>query len=80
MFKNPEGDFSARLIESLDLKGFQVGGACVSTKHANFIVNEGHSSAQDIEDLIGVIAKKVEASYGISLIPEVHIVGLPLEP
>lgn len=75
VFKNPEGDYSARLIENLGLKGFQIGGARVSEKHANFIVNDGHSTAKDIENLMLTIINKVEQNYGIRLIPEVQIVG-----
>jgi UDP-N-acetylmuramate dehydrogenase len=75
VFRNPAGDYSARLIEVSGLKGYRIGGACVSTKHANFIVNEGTATAQDIELLIAHVANEVEAKQGIRLIPEVHVFG-----
>lgn len=75
VFKNPPGDYAARLIESLGLKGFAIGGAHVSTKHANFIVNAGQATAQDIENLIKYIMTQVEKNYAIQLSPEVHIIG-----
>lgn len=74
-FRNPEGDFAARLIESAGLKGYCIGGACVSEKHANFIINQGNASATDIEQLIGYIQKQVLRHNGVSLQAEVHIVG-----
>jgi len=75
VFRNPEGDFAGRLIETSELKGLTVGGASVSTKHANFIVNDGSATAADIEALIQLVQQKVEAQQGVKLIPEVHIVG-----
>lgn len=75
VFRNPPGDYAARLIEQCGLKGRQVGGARVSEKHANFIVNVGHATAADIENLIGEVAAAVEAQTGIRLHPEVRIVG-----
>lgn len=75
VFRNPEGDYAARLIESAGLKGFCIGGACVSEKHANFIINSGDASATDIETLINHIKETVEDESGISLIREVRIVG-----
>lgn len=75
VFRNPEGDFAGRLIETSELKGLKVGGASVSTKHANFIVNDGSASAADIENLIKLVQQKVQALQGVSLTPEVHIVG-----
>lgn len=76
-FKNPPADFAARLIDASGLKGLRVGGAMVSDKHANFIVNEGQASAADIENLIGIIIDRVERSHGVRLQPEVRIVGEP---
>jgi len=75
VFKNPEGDFAARLIEAAGLKGRQLGGAQVSMKHANFIINTGSASAQDIEDLIELVKQEVETQSGVTLKTEVHIVG-----
>jgi len=79
VFRNPEGDFAGRLIESCGLKGYRVGGACISTKHANFIINEGVASAADIEALILHAMQTVESQCGIRLVPEVRIVGLNIE-
>lgn len=77
VFRNPPGDYAGRLIEDCGLKGYRVGGAAVSDKHANFIVNLGNASADDIEALIKLIMETVRRRYGISLLPEVHIVGEP---
>ena len=75
VFRNPPGEHAARLIEDSGLKGFCRGGACVSTKHANFIINTGDATAADIEELIAQVAMTVEQARGIRLHPEVHIVG-----
>lgn len=75
VFRNPEGDHAARLIEAAGLKGRCIGGACVSEKHANFIINSGNASATDIEQLIEQVQTEVEAASGIRLQTEVHIVG-----
>jgi len=75
VFRNPPGDYAARLIEEAGWKGHCVGGACVSEKHANFIINHNAATADDIENLIVQIKVSVENMSGISLIPEVHIVG-----
>jgi UDP-N-acetylmuramate dehydrogenase len=75
VFKNPEGDYSARLIEASGLKGYCIGGACVSEKHANFIVNTGTATAADIEQLIEHVARTVEQQQGVTLQREVRIVG-----
>jgi len=75
VFRNPAGDYAARLIDSCGLKGTCVGGACVSDRHANFIVNTGTATAHDIETLIEKIAATVKKECGISLIREVCIVG-----
>jgi UDP-N-acetylmuramate dehydrogenase len=77
VFRNPPGDFAARLIESCGLKGHRVGGAQVSEKHANFIVNLGTASAADIETLIETVRARVRERTGIELIREVRIVGEP---
>ncbi len=76
VFRNPEGDHAARLIESCGLKGYAIGGARVSEKHANFIVNaEGHATAADVEALIGHVRTVVRRETGIDLEPEVRIIG-----
>ncbi|MEJ2721324.1 MAG: UDP-N-acetylmuramate dehydrogenase, partial [bacterium] len=75
-FKNPPGGFAAELIDECGLKGTREGGAMVSEKHANFLVNiSGDAKASDIEDLMGSIVKKVKARFGVTLEPEVKIIG-----
>ncbi len=76
VFRNPPGDHAARLIESCGLKGFDRGGARVSEKHANFIVNpKGAARAADIEEIIETVRAKVMAETGVDLHPEVRIFG-----
>lgn len=75
VFKNPPGDYAARLIEAAGLKGYALGGACVSVKHANFIVNTGHATAADIEELIQWVRLKVQEQHGVVLQTEVCMVG-----
>jgi UDP-N-acetylmuramate dehydrogenase len=75
VFRNPPGDFSARLIEAAGLKGFRIGGAEVSTKHANFIINRDEASATDIEELIEHVRQTVLDEQGVALKHEVRIVG-----
>jgi UDP-N-acetylmuramate dehydrogenase len=76
VFRNPPGNFAARLIESCGLKGVSVGGAMVSQKHANFIINQhGSASAADIEALIHLVQTKVREQTTIEMIHEVHIIG-----
>ena len=75
VFRNPPDDHAARLIESCGLKGRQLGGAQVSEKHANFIVNVGGATAADIENLINEVQAVVLQKTGIKLHPEVRIVG-----
>lgn len=75
VFRNPDGDYAARLIEASNLKGYKKGGAVVSEKHANFIINTGDASAQDIEDLIYYVQQQVRELHGVDLITEVKIVG-----
>jgi UDP-N-acetylmuramate dehydrogenase len=78
VFRNPPGDHAARLIESCGLKGLQRGGARVSEKHANFIVNpQGAACAADIEWLIAEVRRAVLEKTGVELVPEVRIVGDP---
>jgi len=75
VFRNPEGDHAARLIESCGLKGMRIGGAVISEKHANFIINDKQASAEDIESLIELMQQKVKAKYDVSLQTEVRITG-----
>ena len=75
MFRNPPGDYAARLIEAAGLKGHRIGGAEVSTKHANFIINRADASASDIEELIEHVRETVLAVHGVGLSHEVRIVG-----
>ncbi|MBC7781088.1 MAG: UDP-N-acetylmuramate dehydrogenase [Proteobacteria bacterium] len=75
VFRNPPGDYAARLIEACGLKGCRRGGAEVSMKHANFIVNRGGASAADIEALIDSVQACVRGQTGIELVREVRIVG-----
>lgn len=75
VFRNPPNDYAARLIESCGLKGKMIGGAMVSTKHANFIVNTNNACAADIETLIQLVQEEVKRKSSIELVCEVHIVG-----
>ena len=75
VFKNPPDDHAARLIEAAGWKGHRVGGAQVSTKHANFIVAEPGARAEDVLALILAVQAAVEADVGVRLEPEVHLVG-----
>ena len=75
VFRNPPGDYAARLIESCGLKGYRIGDAQVSPKHANFIVNLDSASAADIERLIEYVETTVEAMTNVRLLREVRIVG-----
>jgi UDP-N-acetylmuramate dehydrogenase len=74
-FRNPEGDFAARLVEASGLKGYIIGGAQVSEKHANFIVNIGGASALDIELLIKHMRDTVQEKQGVTLQQEVKVIG-----
>lgn len=74
-FKRPEGHFAGALIEQAGLKGYQVGGAQVSEKHAGFIVNAGGATAKDILTLIGIVQDEVLARFGVHLETEVRILG-----
>jgi UDP-N-acetylmuramate dehydrogenase len=75
VFRNPPGDHAARLIEAAGLKGRAIGGAQVSAKHANFIVNTGHATAADVEQLIALVQAEVERQTGVKLVTEVHRIG-----
>ena len=75
VFRNPPGDYAARLIEACGLKGKTIGGASVSHKHANFIINDGTATAADIESLIQLLSNEVQHKHHVVLIPEVHVLG-----
>lgn len=75
VFRNPPGDYAARLIEACGLKGECEGQACVSTLHANFIVNQGDATAAQIERLIARMQAQVRLRHGVELVPEVRVVG-----
>ena len=76
VFKNPDkGEPAAKLIDDCGLKGMSVGGAAVSVKHANFIINKGNATAENIENLINQVQRKVLEKFNINLIPEVRIIG-----
>jgi UDP-N-acetylmuramate dehydrogenase len=75
VFKNPPGDFAGRLIEAAGAKGAVRGGAYVSPKHANFIINDGAATAADIEGLMLDVQAAVRAHAGVELESEVRILG-----
>jgi UDP-N-acetylmuramate dehydrogenase len=75
IFKNPTGDYAGRLIEFAGLKGYQIGTAQVSPVHANFFLNNGHSTAQDYYDLIQHVRDVVKKQCGVELEPEIEFVG-----
>jgi UDP-N-acetylmuramate dehydrogenase len=75
VFKNPPGDFAARLVDEAGLKGTTIGGAAVSPKHANFIVTSEGALAADVVDLIRAVQEGVVERFSVRLEPEVHLVG-----
>jgi UDP-N-acetylmuramate dehydrogenase len=75
VFKNPPGDYAGRLIEASGLKGASSGGAQISERHANFIVNHGTATAQDVYDLIRLARRTVWREHAVLLVPEVHAIG-----
>ena len=75
VFKNPENNYAAKLIDEMGLKGFKIGGAEISTMHSNFIINNSTASSKDIYELITVIQQKVLQKKGIYLQPEVRMIG-----
>ncbi len=75
VFRNPPGDYAARLIEAAGLKGCRIGGAQVSEKHANFIINTGTATAAEIEELIELVQRRVADTLGVHLLPEVRVLG-----
>ncbi len=75
VFKNPENNYAAKLIDDMGLKGFKIGGAEISTMHSNFIINNSSASSKDIYELITVIQEKILQNKGIYLQPEVRMIG-----
>lgn len=74
-FTNPPGDAAGRLVEAAGLKGFAIGGAMVSPKHANFVVNTGDATADDIRQVIDHVRREVHTQFGVALQPEVQLAG-----
>lgn len=74
-FRNPDNHFAAKLIEESGLKGYRIGGAEVSTTHANFIINTGNATAADVLQLMEHIKRRISEKHGIDLVPEVLVVG-----
>ena len=74
-FKRPEGHFAGKLISDAGLKGFSVGGACVSEKHAGFVINKGGATSTDIYELMKKVREIVLDKYGVTLEPEVRLLG-----
>lgn len=74
-FKRPPGFYVGPMLEELGLKGYQIGGAQVSSKHAGFIVNNGNATARDVLELIASIQQKAKERFGVDLQPEIRIVG-----
>ena len=78
-FKRPEGYFAGKLIEDAGLKGFRVGGACVSEKHCGFVVNDRNGTSQDVLAVMRAVREKVLSEYGVLLEPEVRFLGNGME-
>jgi UDP-N-acetylmuramate dehydrogenase len=74
-FRNPPGDFAGRLLEAAGLKGLRIGGAEVSTRHANFVVNVGGATARDVLALVRLMRERVREQAGVTLETEVRLVG-----
>lgn len=74
-FKRPEGHFAGKLIQDAGLKGFTIGGACISEKHAGFVINKGNGTAKDVLDVINHVKNEVKKQFGVDLYPEVRIWG-----
>lgn len=75
VFRNPEGMYAGEIIENLDLKGYQIGGAKISEKHANFIINLGDAKASDIKEIVDVVKEKVREKHNINLRVEQRLVN-----
>ncbi len=77
IFKNPKDDYAARLIEEVNMKGYEVGGAKISKKHTNFIINKGNATYKDVIDLINLVKKKIKEKDNVDL--ENEIIIFPME-
>ncbi|CUS86972.1 UDP-N-acetylenolpyruvoylglucosamine reductase [Candidatus Kryptonium thompsonii] len=77
--KNPRGNYAGKLIEEAGLKGIQIGGAQISEKHANFIINKGNATASDVLELIKLAQRKVYEKFGVKLELEVRLIGFEEE-
>jgi UDP-N-acetylmuramate dehydrogenase len=75
VFRNPPADYAGRLVEAAGLKGHRIGGAQVSPRHANFIVNVGDASADDVRALMALMQLRVSEQFGVELVPEVQLLG-----
>jgi UDP-N-acetylenolpyruvoylglucosamine reductase len=75
VFRNPPGDFAGRLVEVTGLKGHRIGGAQISPRHANFIVNAGNARAVEVAELISLIQRRVMECTGVELVPEILYLG-----
>lgn len=75
VFRNPDGLYSGKLIEDLNLKGYKVGGAMISPKHANFIINTGDAKAKDIKEIIDYVKEKTKEKYNITLRVEQRLIN-----
>jgi len=75
MFKNPSGNYAGRLIEAAGLKGTRIGGAEISSMHANFFINRGEASASDVRALIELARREVARQFGIQLELEIELIG-----
>jgi UDP-N-acetylmuramate dehydrogenase len=78
VFTNPPGDSAGRLIDAAGLKGLRIGGAHVSTKHANFIQADDGAAAGDVAALVAEVQRRVAAATGVRLTTEIHFVGFPV--
>lgn len=79
VFKNPPGDYAGRLIEACGLKGTRGGGALISERHANVVVNAGGATAVDVLSLMKLMRDRVREQFGVTLVPEVELLGLKWE-
>ncbi|MDI6784277.1 MAG: UDP-N-acetylenolpyruvoylglucosamine reductase, partial [bacterium] len=75
-FRNPKGEGAGRWIDRAGLKGTKIGGAMISDKHANYVINVGEASAADCLEIIKLVQNKVKEKFGIELEPEVKVVGI----